>query len=77
MGLCEDDPSCDKTTMRLCLLSRASTRGRDSHIMGVAPGLLIVITMWPLLLVFGIQLAGLFKHPAFSVGVVGWFMGVP
>ena len=19
MGLCEDDPSCDKTTMRLCL----------------------------------------------------------
>ena len=25
-------------------------------------------------LVIGIQLAGLFKHPAFSVGVVGWFI---
>ena len=24
---------------------------------------------------FGVQLAGLFKHPTFSVGVVGWFIG--
>ena len=31
--------------------------------------------MQPLFLVFGIQLAGLFEHPAFSVGVVGWFIG--
>ena len=38
-------------------------------------GLLVVITMQPLFLVFGIQLAGLFEHPAFSVGVVGWFIG--
>ena len=30
--------------------------------------------MQPLFLIFGIQLAGLFKHPAFSVGVVGWFI---
>ena len=39
------------------------------------PGLLIVIAMQPLFLVFGIQLASLFKHLAFSVGVVGWFIG--
>ena len=31
--------------------------------------------MRPLFLVFGIQLAVLFKHPTFSVGVVGWFIG--
>ena len=39
------------------------------------PGLLVDITMLPLFLVFGIQLAGLFEHPAFSVGVIGWFIG--
>ena len=39
------------------------------------PGLLVVIAMQPLFLVFGIQLADLFEHPAFSVGVVGWFIG--
>ena len=39
------------------------------------PGLLVIIAMQPLFLVFGIQLAGLFEHPAFSVGVVGWFIG--
>ena len=39
------------------------------------PGLLVVIAMQPLFLVFGIQLVGLFEHPAFSVGVVGWFIG--
>ena len=40
------------------------------------PGLLVVIAMQPLFLVFGIQLASLFKHPSFSVGVVSWFIGV-
>ena len=39
------------------------------------PGLLVVIAMQPLFLVFVIQLAGLFEHPAFSVGMVGWFIG--
>ena len=39
------------------------------------PGLLLVITMQPLVLVFGIQLAGLIEHPSFSVGVIGWFIG--
>ena len=39
------------------------------------PGLLLVITMHPLVLVFGIQLAGLLEHPAFSVGVIGWLIG--
>ena len=39
------------------------------------PGLLVVIAMQPLFLVFGIQLASLFKHPAFPIGVVGWFIG--
>ena len=38
-------------------------------------GLFVVVAMQPLFLVFGIQLAGLFEHPAFSVGVVGWFIG--
>ena len=38
-------------------------------------GVLVVIAMQPLFLVFGIQLVGLFEHPAFSVGVVGWFIG--
>ena len=37
--------------------------------------LLVVITMRCLFLVFGIQFTGLFEHPAFSVGVVGWFIG--
>ena len=31
--------------------------------------------MQPLVLVFGIQFAGLLEHPAFSVGVVGWLIG--
>ena len=31
--------------------------------------------MQPLFLVFGIQLAGMFEYPTFSVGVVGWFIG--
>ena len=39
------------------------------------PGLLLVITMQPLVLVFGIQLAGLLEHPTFSVGVIGWLIG--
>ena len=38
-------------------------------------GLVVVVAMQPLFLVFGIQLAGLFEHPTFSVGVVGWFIG--
>ena len=38
------------------------------------PGLLVVIAMQPLFLVFGIQLAGLFEHRTFSIGVVGWFI---
>ena len=35
------------------------------------PGLLLIVAMQPLFLVFGIQLAGLLEHPAFSVGVIG------
>ena len=35
MGLCEDDPSCDKTYNAVMPLSRASTRGRYSRIVGV------------------------------------------
>ena len=31
--------------------------------------------MQPLVLVFGIQFAGLLEHPAFFVGVVGWLIG--
>ena len=35
MGLCEDDPSCDKTYNAVMPLSRALTRGRYSRIVGV------------------------------------------
>ena len=35
MGLCEDDPSCDNTYNAVMPLSRASTRGRYSRIVGV------------------------------------------
>ena len=38
-------------------------------------GLVLVVAMQPLFLVFDIQLVGLFEHPSFSVGVVGWFIG--
>ena len=31
--------------------------------------------MQPLVLVLGIQFAGLLEHPAFSVGVIGWLIG--
>ena len=39
------------------------------------PWLLLVVAMQPLFLTFGIQLAGLLEHPAFSVGVIGWLIG--
>ena len=37
-------------------------------------GLLIIVSMLPLFLILGIQLAGLFEHPTISVSVVGWFI---
>ena len=39
------------------------------------PGLLVIVVVQPLVLVFGIQLASLFEHPAISVSVIGWFVG--
>ena len=36
--------------------------------------LVIVLTLRPLFFVLGIYLAGLFKNPATSVGVIGWFI---
>ena len=38
------------------------------------PGLLVIVTMQPLVLVFDVYLAGLFKYPAVSIGVVGWLV---
>ena len=38
------------------------------------PGLLVIIAMQPLVLVFGIYLAGLFEHPAIPVSVVEWLI---
>ena len=38
------------------------------------PGLLVIIVVQPLVLVFDIQLAGLFEHPTISVSVIGWFI---
>ena len=34
-------------------------------------GLLIVVTVQPLVLVFGVYLAGLFEYPSISIGMVG------
>ena len=36
----------------------------------------IHVAWWPLPPVFGIELAGLFKDPAVSVGMISWFIGV-
>ena len=38
------------------------------------PGFLVIVAMQPLVLVFGVYLAGLFKYPAVSIGVVGWLV---
>ena len=37
-------------------------------------GLLVIIAVKPLVLVLDIYLAGLFEHPAVSIGVVGWLV---
>ena len=37
-------------------------------------GLLVIVAVQPLVLVFGINFAGLFEHPSVSVGVVGWLV---
>ena len=39
------------------------------------PGFLVIVVVQPLVLVFGIYLAGLFEHLAISVSVIGWFIG--
>ena len=38
------------------------------------PGLFVIVTWQPLVLVFGVYLAVLFEHPAVSIGVVGWLV---
>ena len=38
------------------------------------PGLLVIVAVQPLVLVFGVYFAGLFKDPTVSVGVVGWLV---
>ena len=38
------------------------------------PGLLVIVAVQPLVLVFGVYFADLFKDPAVSVGVVGWLV---
>ena len=37
-------------------------------------GLIVIVVMQPLVLVFGVYFAGLFKDPVVSVGVVGWLV---
>ena len=37
--------------------------------------LVIVLTLRPLLLVFGVYLAGLLKDPTAPVGMIGWLIG--
>ena len=37
--------------------------------------LVVVLTLRPLLLVFGIYLTDLFKDPTTYVGMIGWFIG--
>ena len=48
---------------------------RDPPVLTPTPGLLVIVAMQPLVLVFGIYLAGLFEHPAISISVIGWFVG--
>ena len=38
------------------------------------PGLIVIAAVQPLVLVFGVYFAGLFKDPAVSIGVVGWLV---
>ena len=38
------------------------------------PGLFVVIDVQPLVLVFGVYFASMFKYPAVSIGVVGWLV---
>ena len=38
------------------------------------PGLIVIVAVQPLVLVFGVYLAGLFEYPAVSTGVVGWLV---
>ena len=38
------------------------------------PGLIVIVAVQPLVLVFGVYFAGLFKYPAVSIGVVGWLV---
>ena len=38
------------------------------------PGLVVIVDVKPLVLVFGVYFAGLFKYPAVSIGVVGWLV---
>ena len=37
-------------------------------------GLFVNVAVQPLVLVFGVYFAGLFEHPAVSIGVVGWLV---
>ena len=37
-------------------------------------GLLVIVAVQPLVLVFGVNFAGLFKYPVVSIGVVGWLV---
>ena len=37
-------------------------------------GLIVIVAVQPLVLVFGVYFAGLFEHPAVSIGVVGWLV---
>ena len=37
-------------------------------------GLLVIVAVQPLVLVFGVYFAGLFKYPSISIGVVGWLV---
>ena len=37
-------------------------------------GLFVIVTVQPIVLVFGVYFAGLFEHRAVSVGVIGWLV---
>ena len=39
------------------------------------PGLFVIVVVQPLVLVFGVYLAGLFEHLAIFVSMIGWFIG--
>ena len=38
------------------------------------PGFFVIVVVQPIVLIFGVYFAGLFEHPAVSIGMAGWLV---